>query len=194
MPKMKPPEEWSRNPKWNPQTRFEEGLVQVYTGNGKGKSTACFGLALRAMGRGLKVKIVQFLKGDSRYGEIIALKGFPAVEVVQFGSAEFVNPLNPRPKDRRIAQDGLREVRESLLSEKYDVVIADEIHVAAKLGLISVDDVLSLIKDRPKRVELVLSGRDADPRVIEAADLVTEMTLIKHPYEKGISARYGIEY
>ena len=196
MPRMKPPEEWhpEHAPQWNPQTRFEEGLVQVYTGDGKGKSTAAFGLALRAMGRGLKVKVVQFLKGDTRYGEIIALKQFPAIDVVQFGSPEFVNPLHPREEDRQMARDALAHAREALLSEKYDIVIIDEIHVAAKLGLISVDDILGLIKDRPKRIELVLTGRDADPRVIEAADLVTQMTLIKHPYEKGISARYGIEY
>ncbi len=196
MPKMKPPEEWhpEHPPMWNPQTRFEQGLVQVYTGDGKGKSTAAFGLALRAMGRGLKVKIIQFLKGNTRYGEIIALKQFPAIDVVQFGSPEFVNPLNPREEDRKMAQDALAHAREALLSEQYDLVIIDEINVAAKLGLISVDDILALIKDKPKRIELVLTGRDADPRVIEAADLVTQMTLIKHPYEKGISARYGIEY
>ena len=196
MPKMKPPEEWhpEHSPQWNPQTRFEEGLVQIYTGNGKGKSTACFGLALRAMGRGLKVKIVQFLKGDTRYGEIIALKNFPAIDVVQFGSPEFVNPLHPREEDRKMAQDALEHGREALLSGRYDIVIMDEIHVAAKLGLISVDDILDLIRGKPKPVELVLTGRDADARVIEAADLVTEMRLIKHPYEKGISARYGIEY
>ena len=196
MPKMKPPEDWhpEHSPMWNPQTRFEEGLVQVYTGNGKGKSTACFGLALRAMGRGLKVKIVQFLKGDTRYGEIIALKNFPAVEVEQFGSPEFVNPLHPREQDRAMAREAYDAGRQALLSGKFDLVIMDEVNVAAKLGLISVDDILALIKEKPKSVELVLSGRDADPRVIEAADLVTEMTLIKHPYEKGISARYGIEY
>lgn len=196
MPKMKPPEEWhpQHPPQWNPQVRFEEGLVQVYTGDGKGKSTAAFGLALRAMGRGLKVKIVQFLKGDTRYGEIIALQQFPAIEVVQFGSPEFVNPLHPREEDRRLAQEALEQGRQALLSGRYDIVIMDEVHVAAKLGLISVEDILALIGERPKRVELVLTGRDADPRVIEAADLVTQMTLIKHPYQKGISARYGIEY
>ncbi|MDP2661887.1 MAG: cob(I)yrinic acid a,c-diamide adenosyltransferase [Dehalococcoidia bacterium] len=193
---MKPPEEWSSKqaPKWNPQVRFEQGLVQVYTGDGKGKSTAAFGLALRATGRGLKVKIVQFLKGDTRYGEIIAIKTFPTVDVVQFGSPEFVNPLHPREEDRQMAQDAYDHARQALLSGQFDLVIIDEINVAAKLGLISVDDILNLIKEKPKQVELVLTGRDADPRVIEAADLVTQMTLIKHPYEKGISARYGIEY
>lgn len=196
MPRMKPPEQWrpERAPKWNPQTRFEQGLVQVYTGDGKGKSTAAFGLALRAMGRGLKVKIVQFLKGNTRYGEIIATKDLAAIDVVQFGSPEFVNPLHPREEDRQMARDALDHGREALLSGQYHLVILDEVNVAAKLGLISVDDILALIKEKPKAVELVLTGRDADPRVIEAADLVTQMTLIKHPYEKGISARYGIEY
>ncbi len=196
MPRMKPPEEWhpEHAPKWNPQTKFEEGLVQVYTGDGKGKSTACFGLALRALGRGLRVKIVQFLKGDTRYGEIIAIKKLANVDVVQFGSPEFVNPLHPREEDRQMARDAYENARQALISGGFDLVIMDEVNVAAKLGLISVDDVLALIKDKPKNVELVLSGRDADPRVIEAADLVTQMTLIKHPYQKGISARFGIEY
>ncbi|MDO8691801.1 MAG: cob(I)yrinic acid a,c-diamide adenosyltransferase [Dehalococcoidia bacterium] len=194
---MKPPEEWNseRAPKWKPpQTRFEQGLVQVYTGDGKGKSTAAFGLALRATGRGLKVKIVQLLKGDTSYGEIIAIRSFPTVDIVQFGSPEFVNPLHPREEDRQMARDAYDHARQALLSGQFDVVIIDEINVAAKLGLISVDDILNLIKEKPKQVELVLTGRDADPRVIEAADLVTQMTLIKHPYEKGISARFGIEY
>lgn len=196
MAKMKPPEKWhpKHSPRWQPKERFEEGLVQVYTGDGKGKSTAAFGLALRAMGRGLKVKIVQFLKGDTRYGEIIALKEFPAIDVVQFGSPEFVNPLHPREEDRQMAREALEHGRQALLSGRYDLVIMDEVHVAAKLGLISVEDILALMREKPKKVELVLTGRDADPRVIEAADLVTQMTLIKHPYQKGITARYGIEY
>jgi cob(I)alamin adenosyltransferase len=193
---MKPPEKWApgKPPAWRPKERFEEGLVQVYTGDGKGKSTAAFGLALRAMGRGLKVKIVQFLKGDTRYGEMIALKEFPAIEVVQFGSPEFVNPLQPREEDRQMAREALEHGREAMLSGRFQLVIMDEIHVAAKLGLITVEDILALIKERPKRVELVLTGRDADPQVIEASDLVTEMTLVKHPYQKGITARYGIEF
>lgn len=196
MARMKPPEKWhpKRPPKWTAPTKFEEGLVQVYTGDGKGKSTAAFGLALRAMGRGLKVKIVQFLKGDTRYGEIIALKQFPAIDVVQFGTPEFVNPLHPKEEDRQMAREALEHGREALLSGQYDIVILDEINVAARLGLIAVDDILALIKERPSKVELVLTGRDADPRVIEAADLVTEMTVIKHPYQKGVTARYGIEY
>jgi len=172
---------------------LERGCVQVYTGNGKGKTTAALGLALRAMGRGLKVCFFQFIKGGGPYGEhLIAEKLAPLFTIIQSGRPGWVNTKDIS-EDRRIAQEGLLQVQEILKSGDYDLVVLDEIHGAVGFGLIDVEQVLELMAMKPERSELVLTGRNAHERVIEAADLVTEMREIKHYYAAGVPARNGIE-
>ena len=168
------------------------GYVQVYTGNGKGKTTAAFGLTLRATGAGLKVFIAQFLKtGD--YSEITALKRFSdLVTVEQFGTGKFIID-EPSLEDRQAAQKGLDRVQSVFQSGKYDLVVLDEANVAVACGLFSVKDLLKVIQLKPKNVELVITGRNADPKIIAKADLVTEMKADKHYFSKGVRARVGIE-
>lgn len=173
---------------------LERGLVQVYTGDGKGKTTAALGLALRAAGHGLRVCIVQFMKGWPDYGELAALRHQPNISLVQFGRPNFVDRRNPHTEDVRLAQQALQYSLDVLREGHYDVLILDEINVALDFGLISLDQVLSLLDGRPLQVELVLTGRGAHPQVIERADLVTDMREVKHPYAKGVAARKGIEY
>ncbi len=169
-----------------------EGYVHVYTGDGKGKSTAAFGLAVRAAGANLRVYIGQFVKG-ARYSEIEALECFgDMITVRQYGRGCFLGAL-PEEEDQRLAADGLAEIRQVLASGEYDLVILDEINIATHLGLIDVETLLSVVRSRPSSVELVLTGRSADRRLIEMADLVTEMREVKHYYAKGVLARKGIE-
>ncbi len=168
------------------------GYVQVYTGNGKGKTTAALGLAIRAAGAGLRVFIAQFIKmGD--YSEIKALKRFSdLITVEQFGLGRFTNG-KPRPEDIQAAQRGLERIKEVMSSGKYSLVILEEANVAAKYGMLAVQDLLGLIINKPDNLELVITGRYASARIIENADLVTEMCDIKHYYRKGVRARVGIE-
>jgi len=171
-----------------------QGQVQVYTGNGKGKTTAALGLALRAVGRGLRVCMVQFIKGGGEYGEHLAAERLaPLLTIHQTGRDNWIFKDNLDPEDIRIAGETLELARRVLTGGAYDLVILDEINGAAWFGLISVDDILALIGARPDRTELVLTGRSADPRVIEAADLVTEMVEVKHYFQAGVQARLGIE-
>jgi len=172
---------------------LERGCVQVYTGNGKGKTTAALGLALRAIGRGLRVCIFQFIKGGGPYGEhLIAEKLAPLLTIIQSGRPGWVNTKDIS-EDRRVAQNALVRATELLKSDDYDLVVLDEINGAVGFGLIDVEQVLDLIALKPARVELVLTGRNAHERVIEAADLVTEMREVKHYYAAGVPARTGIE-
>ena len=172
---------------------LEQGCVQVYTGNGKGKTTAALGLALRAVGRGLRVCFFQFIKGGSPYGEhLIAPKLAPLFTIIQTGRPGWVNTKDIS-EDRTVAQKALEQARELLTSGSYDLFVCDEINGAVGFGLIDMEQVLELISLRPERVELVLTGRNAHERVIEAADLVTEMREIKHYYKTGVPARTGIE-
>ena len=172
---------------------LEQGCVQVYTGNGKGKTTAALGLALRAVGRGLKVCMFQFIKGGGRYGEHLAAEKLaPLLTIIQSGRPGWVN-TKEITEDRRIAQEALTQVRELLTSGEFDLFICDEINGAVGFGLIDIEQVLELIRNKPEKTELVLTGRNADERIIEAADLVTEMCDIKHYYKAGIPARIGIE-
>lgn len=173
---------------------LERGQVQVYTGHGKGKTTASLGLAMRAVGRGLKVCMVQFIKGGGQYGEHLAAEKLaPLLTIHQTGRDGWLNKGNLDPEDLRIAREALELAREALTGGAYDLVILDEINGAAWFGLFGVDDILQLIAARPDRVELVLTGRSAASEVIEAADLVTEMCEVKHYYQRGIPARAGIE-
>jgi cob(I)alamin adenosyltransferase len=174
--------------------RLEKGLVQVYTGNGKGKSSASFGLALRAIGRGLKVYIIQFIKGGFDYGELYVVDKLPNLTLKAFGRGKFVTQKPAEKVDVGFAEEALALAEKVVENGGYDIVILDEINVALNLNLIKIEKVLELIKNKPKHVELVLTGRYAPDEIVEAADLVTEMREVKHPYNKGFQARKGIEY
>jgi cob(I)alamin adenosyltransferase len=170
-----------------------KGFVQVYTGNGKGKTTAALGLALRAAGAGLRVYIGQFLKGQ-KYSELHALRKYAgSIDVVQFGSKSFILE-KPSPRDAAKAQKGLENCRKAMFSGTYHVIIMDEVNCAISLGIIMLDDVIRIIENRPANVELVLTGRDAAKEIIQLADLVTEMKECRHYFKKGLRARKGIEY
>jgi len=172
---------------------LDRGCVQVYTGNGKGKTTASLGLALRAVGRGLKVCIFQFIKGGGKYGEHLAAeKLVPLLTIIQTGRPGWVNTKDIT-EDRQTTQEALLKAQELLTSGDFDLFICDEINGAVGFGLLDVEQVLELIRCKPERTELVLTGRNAHALVIEAADLVTEMREIKHYYKAGVPARSGIE-
>ena len=170
----------------------KRGYTQVYTGNGKGKTTAAIGLAIRAAGADLKVYIAQFIKmGD--YSEIKALKRYSdLITVEQFGLGRFTDG-KPAPEDIEAAQKGLERVKTVMISHDYNIIIMEEANVAVSLGLFPVQDLLKIIINKPYEKELVITGRGASPRIIENADLVTEMKDIKHYYQKGVRARVGIE-
>ena len=171
-----------------------KGLVEVYTGNGKGKTSAAMGAALRAMGHGQRVHIVYFMKGGYPYGEQTAMAQLPNVTFSRFGGPNFVDPKNVTEDERREAKKALLAAREAVLSGDYDLVILDEVNVAVAWKLLELDEVINLIDERPEKVELILTGRYADPKLVKLADLVTEMLDIKHPYTSGVVARRGIDY
>ncbi len=169
--------------------------MQIFTGEGKGKTTAALGTVLRAAGHGLKTSIIFFIKGHSSQGEYKALAALPNVKIASFGLRQFIyknNAINPAEKAQ--AQAALATAREDITCGKFDLVILDEINVAVYFQLLGVDEVLQLIKDKPPHVELILTGRNAPEKLIEIADLVTEMRKIKHPFDKGVKARKGIEF
>jgi cob(I)alamin adenosyltransferase len=170
------------------------GLVQVYTGDGKGKTTAALGLALRAAGNEMRTYIGQFLKGR-RYGELESIRRLaPFVTLEQYGLNEWVHVDGVTPEQRAAAQEGLNKIRQALTGGAYDIVVADEINIALYFGLLTEEEVIDLIDAKPSGVELVLTGRRAPDAIIERADLVTEMREIRHPYQQGIPARVGIEF
>jgi len=175
----------------------DDGLVVVYTGSGKGKTTAALGMALRALGHGFKVLMVQFIKGEWFYGELSSSSRLePDFELVAAGKG-FVGIIDDdKPKQDHVAaaKEALRISKEKIASGKYDIIILDEINYAVNLQLISVDDVLELIKMKPKHTTLVLTGNHASDKVIEVADLVTEMREVKHPYKQGKKAKRGVDF
>jgi len=177
-----------------PAETSTRGLVEIFTGDGKGKTSAALGVALRALGHGLRVHIVFFMKGDFPYGEQKILSEISNCTVERFGFQDFVDPASIRPEEKEEARKALEAGRKAMLSRKYDIVILDEGNVAVAWKLIDVDDVIKLIHDKPKNVELVLTGRYADPKLVKLADLVTDMVKVKHPYDKGILSRKGIDY
>jgi cob(I)alamin adenosyltransferase len=180
-------------PTWH-REEGELGKVHVYTGDGKGKTTAALGLALRAAGHGRKVLVVQFMKGDIEYGELRAAKNVPGITIVQFGRPEFVDKKAPAPEDIEGARKALAFAREAMAKKECDVLILDEVNVAVDFGLVGAKEVLEVLRSRPGGIEVVLTGRDAPKEFIEHADLVTEMRKVKHPYDKGLKCREGIEY
>jgi len=169
-------------------------LVIVFTGDGKGKTSAALGVVLRALGQGLKVFVVFFMKGDYPYGERQMLRDLPNVDIDSFGSREFVDPAHVKPEEKEQARQALSRAREAVFSGRYSLVVLDEVNVAVAWKLIELDEVLSLLSDKPAGVTLILTGRRADTSLVQAADLVTEMLNIKHPYDSGEGARKGIDY
>jgi len=173
---------------------MEPGLIQVYTGDGKGKTTAALGLALRAAGWGLRTYIGQFMKGRE-YGELQAVQALaPLITIEQYGRNAFVHVTGGSPEDKAAAQQGLRSASSAMLSGDYDIVVLDEINVTLHFKLLTLEDVLSLLDRKPPEVELILTGRRAPQELIDRANLVTEMREVKHPYHDGVEARRGIEH
>jgi len=175
----------------------EDGLVIVYTGGGKGKTTAALGMALRAVGYGHKVCMIQFIKGSWHYGEMDSSKKLaPEFELVAIGKG-FVGILDdtsPKEDHEKYAEEAIKVCKDKILSEKYDLIILDEINYAVNLSLINIKNVVDLIKLKPKKLDLVLTGNHAKEEILKLADLVTEMKEIKHPFQSGIKAKKGIDF
>lgn len=169
-------------------------MVHVYTGTGKGKTTAALGLALRAAGHGMRVYMIQFMKGDINYGELASAESVPNLTIVQFGRPSFVDRDEPEKEDIGLAQKGLNHASEIIARNDIDILVLDELNVAVDFGLVDIEDVLSLIESRPGHMELVITGRNAHERVMEKADYVTDMRKVKHPYDSGVLGRLGIEH
>jgi cob(I)alamin adenosyltransferase len=175
-------------------TKAKRGLVMVITGNGKGKTTSAFGQALRALGQGYRVCMIQFMKGR-KYGEVIAVEKYlPELALYQFGLDSFVMRNNSAQVDVDIAREGFEKAKEVIQSGDYDMVILDEINVAVDFCLIPEEELLNLVKNKPPELDLILTGRYASDKLQAMADLVSEVTEIKHHYNAGIKDRAGIEY
>jgi len=175
----------------------EDGLTIVYTGKGKGKTTAALGIALRATGYEKKTCMIQFIKGSWHYGEMNSSKKLePEFEMVAIGKGfvGIIDDRSPIEDHEQVAKEAIRISNERIQSGNYDIVILDEINYAVNLNLISVEDVLNIIKTKPKGLDLILTGNYAKDEVIEIADLVTEMREIKHPFQRGIKAKKGIDF
>lgn len=174
--------------------RLKQGLIQVYFGRGKGKTTAALGQGFRATGHGFKVYMIQFMKGNTKYGEIEAIKNTPNFEVKQFGTTELIEV--PGKVDLEEGKKALEFADKIITSDEYDIVILDEIGVAIEMHVVRIEDVMKVLEKKPEKVELILTGgQKMHGKIRERADLVTEMKMIKHYYSsQGISARYGIEY
>jgi len=170
------------------------GLIQVFTGNGKGKTTAALGEALRASGHNYKVLVVQFMKSDTKYGEVKISKKIKNLDIKPFGLPTFVKKGEPSSDDIKLAKEALNFAKSSIMERKYDMVILDEINVAIAYGLLKLEDVLTILRKRPGGIEIILTGRYAPEEIIKIADLVSDIAEIKHPYQKGIPARKGVEW
>ena len=170
-----------------------KGRIIVNTGDGKGKTTAAFGAALRASGHGQKVAIVQFIKGDWNYGEVAALEGCPNIEMRRIGSG-FTWLADDPAVPRALAREAWDLSRELAASDRYDLLVLDELNYAATEGYVSVDEILDLLETKPPRLSVIITGRDASPGLIAAADTVTEMRNLKHAFDDKVAAKKGIEY
>ncbi len=171
----------------------EQGMIQIYTGDGKGKTTAALGLALRVLGHGEKVFMIQFMKGRT-YGELICCEHIEGMTIVMSGRDAFVKKGAPEEIDLRMAREGLELAKRVIMAGEHRLVILDEINVAIDYGLLDLDEVLVLLRRRPPHVEIVCTGRYAPAGLIEAADLVSEIHEVKHYYHSGVEMRKGIEY
>ena len=174
----------------------ENGLILIYTGNGKGKTTSALGTAFRSIGYNWQVCIVQFVKGDWKYGEMEAVKLVPNIELHQMGRGfcKIMGDNIPESEHRAAAEYALEFATQKMLSGKYELLILDEVFVAISIGILSEQKVIEFLQKKPKRINLILTGRDATEKIIEIADLVTEMKEIKHPFQKGILSKKGIDY
>ena len=175
----------------------EQGLTIIYTGKGKGKTTAALGIVLRAIGYGKKICMIQFIKGSWHYGEMYSSKRLePEFEMVAIGKGfvGIIDDKSPKEDHEKIAREAIKISGEKIQSGKYDIVILDEINYAINLGLVSLEEVMDLIKSKPHKLDLILTGNYAKKEIIDLADLVTEMTEIKHPFQSGIKARKGIDF
>lgn len=170
------------------------GLIQVYTGNGKGKTTASLGLAFRASGHGFKVCMIQFMKKNNDYGEIKAAYQLPNFKIIQAGREEFVNLKHPENIDCKLAEQGWEQAKSIIASQKYDIVILDEINVAMAAKLLNTSAVVEFLAAKNNNTEVILTGRYAPAEIINLAHLVTEMHDIKHPSNNGVPARQGIDF
>ncbi len=182
------------NPNW-----AKHGYIQVYTGNGKGKTTASLGLAMRALGRCWKVLIVMFTKGGDDYGELKSFRNLSDeinnnLTIVQAGLDRIVYTDNKNDLDKEEVQKGWQLAKKAILNDEYNLIILDEANIAIDLGLIELEEVLDVLKHKPEDMEIVLTGRNARPEIIEIAHLVSEITPVKHYWDTGIAAREGIEY
>jgi len=182
------------NPKWE-----KHGYIQVYTGNGKGKTTASLGLALRALGRNWKVLLIMFTKGGDNYGELTSFKNLsPEISknltIEQAGLDRIVYANNKNYSDEIAIKEGFEKAKNAIINNLYNLIILDEINIAIDLKIIDVDEVVTLLKDKPSDMEIVLTGRNAHEKIIEIADLVSKIEPVKHYWNKGVIAREGIEY
>ncbi len=169
------------------------GLIMVFTGDGKGKTTAAVGQAIRALGHGYSVFMIHFMKGRD-YGEFLATAQIPNLTLVRAGRDDFVSRDEPDPIDVELALDGFAQAEKAVMSGAYDMVILDEINVAVDYGLIDEEKVLYLLRSKPKKVAVVLTGRGASPELVKMADMVSEVLAIKHHYEHGADCCQGIEF
>jgi len=174
------------------KTKLNRGFVHIYTGNGKGKTSAALGLAFRAAGRGLRTYIAQFMKGQA-YGELASAQLVPEITIEQFGKDTFVHVDKATDEDILLAENGLATATEAMNSGKYDIIVLDEINIAIYFKLAPVSRIIEFVRSRPGNIELVLTGRNAPQALLAIADLVTEMVEVKHYYDQNISARDGIE-
>lgn len=182
------------NPNW-----AQHGYIQVYTGNGKGKTTASLGLAMRALGRGWKVLIIMFTKGGNDYGELNSFRELSPeisnnLKIVQAGLDRIIYKDNQNEKDVQEIKKGWEIAKQAINSDKYQLIILDEANIAIDLNILDVDEVLNVLKNKPEEMEIVLTGRNAHPKIIEIAHLVSNIEPVKHYWDTGISARKGIEY
>jgi len=176
---------------------MDDGLTIVYTGKGKGKTTAALGIALRATGYAKKICMIQFIKGSWHYGEMYSSKRLePEFEMIAIGKGfvGIIDDKSPKDEHERVAAEAMKISTEKIHSGKYDIVILDEVNYAINLGLVKIEDVISLIKSKPPELDLILTGNYAKDKIIELADLVTEMKEIKHPFQRGIKAKKGIDF
>lgn len=173
---------------------LSRGLVQIFTGDGRGKTSAALGTVMRATGHGLKTYITFFMKGKRNLGEYKVLSELDNVDWDIFGRNDLLGPSDIVPQDRELGQLALAATEKAIKSGEYDLVVLDEVNTATAWKIVDLEDVVRLIKEKPTNVELILTGRYASPRLIELADQVTNMVSVKHPYDKGIAARKGIDY
>ena len=175
--------------------QLDKGLVSIFTGDGKGKTSAAIGTVVRAAGQGLHSFIVFFMKGeDYVHGEMNSLAEIPGVSFANFGQKGRVDKEAVSAENIGQAKLALNTARDAMLSGNYDIIVLDEVNIALDYGLLELEEVVGLIEDKPQKVELILTGRYANPKLVQMADLVTEMLMIKHPYTRGIEARRGIDY